>query len=217
MSEANVVFTLDGANLTIKCTPEDKMKDICNKYSTKINKNMNSLLFLYEGNKVNFDLSFKEHINDKDKKNHEMKIFVNKNENNSNINENKTKSNTINVKPNSENDNCLKNENFLDKMKSVFFSRILFSHLDEKIKLKIIKYNKKLKNKIDIKLINYKFYTGKYIIYEKNGKGKEYSGYSDDCKFEGEYLNGQRNGKGKEYDYDGKLIFEGEYLNGYKF
>ena len=60
MSEANIVFTLDGVNLTIHCTTEDKMKDICQNYSTKINKNMDSLLFLYEGNKVNFDLSFKE-------------------------------------------------------------------------------------------------------------------------------------------------------------
>ena len=43
MSEANVFFSLDGVNLTIQCTTEDKMKDICKSYSTKINKNMNSL------------------------------------------------------------------------------------------------------------------------------------------------------------------------------
>ena len=54
MSRANVIFTLDGVNLTIQCTTEDKMKDICKNYSTKINKNMNSLLFLYEENEVNF-------------------------------------------------------------------------------------------------------------------------------------------------------------------
>ena len=39
---------------------------------------MNSLLFLYEGNKINFDLSFKEYAGN----NKEIKILVNKNENN---------------------------------------------------------------------------------------------------------------------------------------
>ena len=82
MSEANVIFTLDGVNLTIKCTTEDKMKDICKNYSKKINKNLNSLLFLYGRNKVNFDLSFKEQANILDRNNHEMKIFVNEKEDN---------------------------------------------------------------------------------------------------------------------------------------
>ena len=64
MSEANVVFTSDEVNLTIKCTTEDKMKNICEKYSIQITKNIDSLLFLYEENKVNFDLSFKEQANE---------------------------------------------------------------------------------------------------------------------------------------------------------
>ena len=85
-----------------------------------------------------------------------------------------------------------------------------------KIKLKAIKYNKNLRNKFYIKLINYKFYSGKYIIYESNGIRKEYNGYDDTLRFEGEYLNGERNGKGKEYDMHGTLIFEGEYLNDLK-
>ena len=38
MSEANVIFSLDGANLTIKCSIDDKMSDICKDYSTKIKK-----------------------------------------------------------------------------------------------------------------------------------------------------------------------------------
>ena len=62
----------------------------------------------------------------------------------------------------------------------------------------MINYNKKLQNRIDIKSINYKFYSKKYIIYETNIKGKEY-GYNDNLIFEGEYLNGERHGKEKEY------------------
>ena len=214
MSEASIVFMLEGVKLTIKCITEDKMKDICKNYSTKINRNLESLLFLYEGNKVNFDLTFKEHANDIDRNNHEMKILVNKNDNNiNNINDNIIISNII--KTNSGNVDNLKNGKvLLDNIKSIYFSRIVFSHLDEKIKLKLIKYNKKLQNKIDINLINYKFYSGKYIIYETKTKGKEYNGHNDNLLFEGEYLNGGRNGKGKEYYSDGNLLFEGDYLNG---
>ena len=217
MSKTNVVFTLDGVNLTIKFTIEDKMKDICKNYSTKINKNLDSLLFLYKGNKVNFDLSFKEQTNDVDRNNNEIKILLNKNDNNiNNINDNITISHNIKINSNSENVDSLKIGNLLDNIKSIYISWIVFSHLDEKIQLKIIIYNKKLQNKIDIKLINYKFYSSKYIIYETKTKGKEYDGFRDNLLFEGEYLNGERNGKGKEY-YNDRLIFEGEYLYLQKF
>ena len=60
MVEANVIFTLEGEDLTIQCKIDDKMKYICEKFSTEINKEMNSLLFLHGGKQVNFDLKFKE-------------------------------------------------------------------------------------------------------------------------------------------------------------
>ena len=102
----------------------------------------------------------------------------------------------------------------LKNIKSIYFIRILFSHIIEKQKLKVVKYNKSLQKYIDISIINYKFFSGRYIIYESNGIGKEYYGYDDKLLFEGEYLNGKRSGKGKKYDYKGNLVFEGEYLNG---
>ena len=80
MSEAKVTFTLDCINLTIQCTPEDKIKDICNKYATKINDNINSLIFLYGGNQMNMELSFKEQANSIDRNNKEMRVLVYKNE-----------------------------------------------------------------------------------------------------------------------------------------
>ena len=80
MSEAKVIFTLDGINLTIQCTPEDKIKDICNKYATKIDDNINSLIFLYGGNQMNMELSFKEQANSIDRNNKEMRVLVYKNE-----------------------------------------------------------------------------------------------------------------------------------------
>ena len=101
----------------------------------------------------------------------------------------------------------------LENIKACFFVKKIFSFIIERKKLKIIKYNKNLQNIIDINLINYKFFSGRYIEFEADGKGKEYDGYNDELSFEGEYLNGKRNGKGKEY-YNGELSFEGEYLNG---
>ena len=101
----------------------------------------------------------------------------------------------------------------LANIKSTYFNNLLFSYVDERQKLKIIKCNKSLQKNMNISIINYKFFSGKYIIYESNGIRKEYHEYDDTLIFEGEYLNGERNGKGKEYDEDGKLRFEGEYLN----
>ena len=90
----------------------------------------------------------------------------------------------------------------------------VISFLNEKRKLKVIKYNKELQKKFDVDIEVYKKISGKYKIGEKNGKGKEYILNTNKLIFEGEYINGERNGKGKEYYYEGKLKFEGEYLNG---
>ena len=102
----------------------------------------------------------------------------------------------------------------LDNIKSSYYPRIIFSFVDERIKLILIKYNKKLQNQIDISLINYINFSRKYIIKEENGKGKEYNGINNRLIYEGEFLNGKRNGFGKEYDINGCLLYEGEYLNG---
>ena len=102
----------------------------------------------------------------------------------------------------------------LAKIKSIFFVKILLTKVKEGIKLDLIKYNKYIQNLIDININNYKIFSGKYIIYENNGKGKEYNSYNDELLFEGEYSNGKRHGKGKEYDENLEIIFEGEYSNG---
>ena len=106
------------------------------------------------------------------------------------------------------------NGTLLENIESNDIIRKAFNYLDEKKKLKVIKYNNILKNLNAININNYKFFTNKYIVYDTDKKGKEYNN-DGNLEFEGEYLNGERNGKGKEYDkYFGKLIFEGEYLNG---
>ena len=81
MAEANAIFTLNRDDLTIQCKTDDKMKDICEKYSSKINKEMNSLMFLYEGKPVNFELKFREQVNHFDSNTNKMRIQVDINEN----------------------------------------------------------------------------------------------------------------------------------------
>ena len=104
----------------------------------------------------------------------------------------------------------------LKNIKSKYIMIIVLSNLNEKIKLDIFKYNKRIQNIININLNNYKFFSGRYIEYETNEEGKEYNVYNDKLIFEGKYLNGERNGKGKEYNND-KLIFEGKYKNGKRY
>ena len=101
-----------------------------------------------------------------------------------------------------------------NNVKTLYFIKVLFSYLNEKRKLKIINYNKSLQNLLDINIINYKIFSGKYIEYDSNGKVKEYDSYNYHLIYEGEYLNGKRNGKGKEYFPNKQLKFEGEYFNG---
>ena len=102
-----------------------------------------------------------------------------------------------------------------NEAKKFFIYKIIFSYIDERKKLDLIRYNKNLQKFFNIKLINYKIKSGKYKLGERNGKGKEYN-IKGELIYEGEYLNGKRNGRGKEYNQD-ELEFEGEYKDGKKW
>ena len=104
----------------------------------------------------------------------------------------------------------------LGKVKSLYITKFIFSLLSKKKKLNMIIYNKKYQNKFEIKIDYYKKISGKYIIGERNGKGKEYYINTNELIFEGNYFNGKKNGKGTEYYSDGKIKFEGEYSKGIK-
>ena len=76
MSETKIIFTFNGTEITIQCTPEDKIRDICQKLSTKVDTNINSLIFLYGGKPMNMDLRFKEQANSLDRSNNIMRVLV---------------------------------------------------------------------------------------------------------------------------------------------
>ena len=76
MSDVKIIFSLEGIDSLIKCTKEEKLKDICLKYATKLDKNLSSFLFLYEGKQIDFDLNFTQLANQEDKIRNEMKISV---------------------------------------------------------------------------------------------------------------------------------------------
>ena len=84
----------------------------------------------------------------------------------------------------------------LKNVKTSYFLKIIFSFIPEKQKLDLIKYTKTIQDFINISLINYKLFSGKYIEYGLNGKGKEYN-KEGDLIFEGEYFNGKKMEKEK--------------------
>ena len=102
----------------------------------------------------------------------------------------------------------------LEKIKSDYFVKNIFTFLEDINQLKIIKSNKSLQNLLNINIINYKFLSRRYIIFDTKGKGKMYDAFTDILLFEGEYIKGIKNGIGIEYELFGNKIFEGNYLNG---
>ena len=103
----------------------------------------------------------------------------------------------------------------LEKVKSSYFVAFLFLYVNEKEKLKLIKYNKRLQKIINISINNYIHFQGTNIIYDSDGKVKEYF-HDGQLIYEGEYLHNERNGKGKEYYQVGYLKYEGDFLKGKK-
>ena len=60
---SKIIFTFEGNKIEMQCSNEDKMKDICIKLAIKIDKNINNLYFIYDGNIINLELKYKEIIN----------------------------------------------------------------------------------------------------------------------------------------------------------
>ena len=81
MEEANAIFNIDGTDVNIQCFLEEKMKDICQRFASKVKMNLNVLIFLYGGHQLNFELKFKDQANSIDKSNKEIRVLVYRSEN----------------------------------------------------------------------------------------------------------------------------------------
>ena len=71
-----VIFSYEGTNTTIQCDENDTMKDIYNKFLIKIQKEDDNLYCIYNGNKINKELTFNEQVNTLDKDRKKMNIIV---------------------------------------------------------------------------------------------------------------------------------------------
>ena len=82
---AKVNFTYKGMKTVIQCSKDDKMRTICSKFGTKIEVDINSLFFIYNGSFLNLELTFYEQANSNDKNRLEMNVMASKNENEADI------------------------------------------------------------------------------------------------------------------------------------
>jgi len=95
---AEIEFNYKGNKTIIQCNPNDKIKDIIKKFCTKIENDKDKMCFLYAGNRINEELTFREQANNIDKERKIMSILVSdimSNINNSNINKSLIKSKTV--------------------------------------------------------------------------------------------------------------------------
>ena len=92
-------------------------------------------------------------------------------------------------------------------IKSNYIFQTIFSLTNEKIKFKLFKYSNSLQKKSELNLVDYRRFSGKYIIYYTARKGKEYDSFNDTLVYEGRFLKGERNGYGKEYGNLGSILF----------
>ena len=110
-------------------------------------------------------------------------------------------------------DSIKEHADILRNVKSNYIFKLIFSFVEEKIKLNILKYNKFYHKQLKKTVDDYKNISGRYKKDGINGSGAEYLLNKKILVFKGEYLNGKRNGYGREFE-NYKMIFEGEYLNG---
>ena len=159
---ASVSFKYEGRIIDIQCIKEDKMSDICNKLASKLDKNINSLNFLYNGKaQINYESTFYEHANSLDKSRLKMDILVFNNvisnelkcpKCGNNLYDNKILNDLIKYNNNINNMlNELKNQieyiNELDRIENK--KRIIFLVIDD-----IINENKKFKKIIELNVNN---------------------------------------------------------------
>ena len=76
---AEIEFIFNSIKTTIQCNINEKMKNICKRLAMKINKDINEIYFIYDGNKLNenlLELTFIENAKNIDKERKKMNLLV---------------------------------------------------------------------------------------------------------------------------------------------
>ena len=76
---AKVILNYKGVEKEIQCNINDKIKDIIKRYENKIGIDISKIYFIYNGNKINDNLTLNEIMNEEDKRRNIMNILVNEN------------------------------------------------------------------------------------------------------------------------------------------
>ena len=79
-SKGIVTFSFGNKDVSIQCSKNNKMKEICEIFAQKIGYDINSFSFLYDGNIINLELSLDDLALPNDKENNKIKIIVIENE-----------------------------------------------------------------------------------------------------------------------------------------
>ena len=76
MTDPIVIFNFESTEIVIQCTKNETMRNIIQKFCSKIQKNIDDFIYLYGGDQVDFKLTFEQHANRIDREANEMIILV---------------------------------------------------------------------------------------------------------------------------------------------
>ena len=82
---SSVIFLFQGNETKVQCQRTDKFKDISQRFTTKVQININKIYYIYDGNVINEELNFEQIANEEDKKRNIINIVVGEKYNNNEI------------------------------------------------------------------------------------------------------------------------------------
>ena len=74
-----IEFNFNNIKSNIQCNINEKMKEICNRFAIMIGKDINKIIFIYDGKVLNEDLlelSFIKNAKDIDRERKKMNLFL---------------------------------------------------------------------------------------------------------------------------------------------
>ena len=86
----------------------------------------------------------------------------------------------------------------LNKIRSSYVLKQILDNLDNEKKLNLVKYSKKLQNKLDLDIYDYRRFSGRYIEEMEDGTIIEYNSANGNIIYVGEYFKWKKKWKGKE-------------------